>query len=92
MTKLRDEELQQNASDLNDKEPDVKYAFIVFRDMEGMEVVKRAYDVSYFEYYIKMSCFGSCCCEPEHKRMKRKHFFKKWPKIDEACEPDNIKW
>lgn len=22
----------------------------------------------------------------------RKYFFKRWPKIDGACEPDNIKW
>lgn len=39
-----------------------------------------------------MSCFGSICCKEDQKRMRRLHFFKKWPKIEEACEPDNIKW
>ena len=24
--------------------------------------------------------------------MKKKHFFKRWPTIEVACEPDNIKW
>jgi len=24
--------------------------------------------------------------------LKRKYFFRRWPKIGVACEPDNIKW
>jgi len=57
-----------------------------------MEIVRRAYKVNSFEYFIKMGCFGSICCKAEHKRMRAKHFFKKWPKVEVACEPDNIKW
>jgi hypothetical protein len=60
--------------------------------MNGQEMVKRAYDVNTFEYITKMGCCGSIFCKAEQKRMKRKHFFKKWPKVEEACEPDNIKW
>jgi hypothetical protein len=73
-------------------EPEVKYAFIVFRDMDAMEIVKRAYEVGTFEKWVKMGCLGSCCCSSEHRRLKKLHFFKKWPKIEDACEPDNIKW
>lgn len=60
--------------------------------MCGLETVREAYNVGGFEYYSKMSCFGSCCCPSEQKRLKKLHFFKKWPKIELASEPDNIKW
>lgn len=89
---MREAEKAEEKRDIEDGEPDVKYAFIVFRDMHGMEMVKKAYDVNAFEYYTKMGCFGGLCCKAEQTRMRRKHFFKKWPKVDEACEPDNIKW
>lgn len=57
-----------------------------------MEAVRDAYKVGAFEYWSKMSCFGSLCCKEDQRRLKRLHFFKKWPKVEEACEPDNIKW
>jgi hypothetical protein len=81
---------EENKKGEDDGEPDVKYAFIVFRDMLGLEVVKRAYDVNAWEYYTKM--YFGCCIPLENKRMRKKHFFMKWPKVEDACEPDNIKW
>lgn len=39
-----------------------------------------------------MSSLGGICCKDEQARLKKLHFFKKWPKIKEPDEPDNIKW
>ena len=63
--KLREKESNEDKADDDDGEPDVKYAFIVFRDMCGMEAVKNAYNVGRFEYWSKMSCFGSLCCKED---------------------------
>lgn len=60
--------------------------------MHGMQLVKNAYNIGSFEYWTKMSCFADCCCSSEKQRIKKLHFFKKWPRIEEAMEPDNIKW
>jgi hypothetical protein len=76
----------------DEKKQDIKYAFITFRDMQGMETVKKAYSMGVIERWLKTSCFGSCCCESDKKRIERLKFKGKWLKVVEACDPDNIKW
>lgn len=38
----------------------------------------------------------NCCCKrfcvKEREELKKKHIFKKYPDISEACNPDNINW
>lgn len=39
IAKLREKEQEEDKGDDDDGEPDVKYAFVVFRDMCGMKLV-----------------------------------------------------
>lgn len=58
--------------------------------MDAVNLVKKAYDIGCCaRAWIK--CCG-CCCEKKSKALKKKHFFKKWITIDDACQPDNIIW
>lgn len=43
------------------------------------------------EYYF-IQKLGHIFCQNKKKELKRLHFFKKWLKVSEAIEPDNIKW
>ena len=60
--------------------------------MDAVGLVNRAYNVGKCKRRCAMSCFGSACCKDEQSRLKKLHIFKKWPKISEPDEPDNIKW
>jgi len=60
--------------------------------MDAIDYVKAAYKVSKCARCCAMSCFGSCCCKKRQAELKKLHLFKKWLSVDEACEPDNIKW
>ena len=59
--------------------------------MDGLQHVLDAYKVGFCDYYCTMK-LGHICCSARHARMKKKHFFKKWPQLSVACDPDNIKW
>ena len=61
------------------KETDVRFAYIVFRSMDAIEPLKRAYNYSACKVCCIMSC--GCCCQEKYKEIKRKHFFKKWPNV-----------
>ena len=37
-------------------------------------------------------CCGGCCCPEQKAALKKKYFFKKWPEVQRADDPDNIKW
>jgi hypothetical protein len=58
--------------------------------MQAIEPLKRAYNVGKCKRCCILS-FG-CCCSQKHKELKRKYFFKQWPRITNACDPDNIKY
>lgn len=58
--------------------------------MDGLECALRAYKVGWFRYYFLM--YLGCCCPERRAAMRKKHFFKKWPELSIACDPDNIKW
>jgi len=76
---------------MDDGEAEVKYAFITFRNMEAVRLVKEAYQIGFWNRKCTL-CFGSCCCSKKYKAMRKKHFFNKLPNIEDACQPDNINW
>ena len=69
----------------------LKFAYITFRNMDAVELVQNAYDVDCCKRRCTMCC-GQCCCKDKYAAMAKKHIFKKWPDIQVACAPDNIKW
>jgi hypothetical protein len=58
----------------NDGEPEVKYAFITFRNMEALNLVKEAYEVGSCNRKCTL-CFGSLCCKKKDQALRKKHFF-----------------
>ena len=71
----------------------LKFAYVVFRSMDSLDYVHNAYKkVGSCRRCCVMCCKGYCGCDKEYKDLKKKHFFKRWPKVSTACEPDNIKW
>lgn len=83
---------ENEQSELDNGEPEVKYAFVVFRHHYGSKYVQDAYSTPKWKRHIYMSFLGSCFCKREQTRLKSLHFFKKYLSISEAVEPDNIKW
>jgi hypothetical protein len=59
--------------------------------MDALDMVLRAYDVGACKRRCVMCCCRGCC-PSYNESLEKKHFFKKWPNISKACEPDNIKW
>lgn len=72
------------------KETTVRFAYVVFRSMDAMDHVFRAYKIGACKRCCIMKC--GCCCKQKQAELKKLHFFKRWPNIEVACEPDNIKW
>lgn len=68
----------------------MKYAFVTFRNMDAKNHVKKAYRVGWCRRKCVICC--GCCCPKKSKSMKKRHFFKKWLTIEDACTPDNIIW
>mmetsp|Transcript_11586 Transcript_11586/g.17526 ORF Transcript_11586/g.17526 Transcript_11586/m.17526 type:complete len:308 (+) Transcript_11586:1666-2589(+) len=82
---------QEKAED-DSGDPEVRYAYVVFRNMDATEMALKAYTIGTCKRKCIMSCFGNCCCLKARKKLERKHFFSSWPRINRACMPDNIKW
>jgi hypothetical protein len=51
--------------ELGDGEPEVKYAFITFRNMDAVNLVKRAYKIGKCRRKCALCC--SCCCPKRAK-------------------------
>ena len=80
---------------MKSEDPDVRYAYIVFRSMDALNLAIGAYNLGSCGSCKKcciLSCFGDCCCSQAKKRLRKKHIFGKWPGINVAGLPDNIKW
>ena len=72
---------------------EVRYAYLVFRSMDSVGFVERAYeDHGCCKRCCIMGPCGKCCCNQKREEMEKKHLFKAWPVVEVACEPDNIKW
>jgi len=84
--KLQDAESETTKSKIRT----VRFSYIVFRSMDGLEHVLDAYKVGCCDRFFTMNL--GCCCPERRAKLKKKHFFKRWPDLDVACDPDNIKW
>ena len=69
----------------------MRFAYVTFRSMDGLDMVMKAYEVGACKRKCTMCCCR-CCCPKYRESLEKKHFFKKWPQLNKACEPDNIKW
>ena len=88
---IAEKEAKKEKADLEDStQTTVRFAYIVFRSMDAMDHVFNAYKVGRCKRCCIMRC--GCCCKEKQAELKKKHFFKRWPNIEVACEPDNIKW
>lgn len=63
----------------------------MFRNTAAVEYIKEAYNISNTQYYL-INKFGHLFCQNKKKELERLHFFKKFLKVRNAIEPDNIKW
>lgn len=76
-----------------DDEPAIRFAYIVFRSMDALDYIFHAYKKNWLKrmcivkFFSKLGCF-----KKEAAEYKRMYFFKQWPEIEVACEPDNIQW
>jgi len=73
-------------------DPEVKFAYITFRNMDTVDLILDSYDDDGCCNRCCVMSFGSCFCENEKAALSKKHFFKTWPEVIRADEPDNIKW
>lgn len=56
--------------------------------MDALDYIRIAYDIPWWKRKWIMK-FGS---EEQKKKLLELHFFKKWPTVYVASNPDNIKW
>lgn len=66
----------------------IKNAFVVFRSMEGVSRLIKAYEMSSFS----LCCFKYCCCCCDISEFNNKKFRGKYLKVDRAVEPSLIIW
>ena len=66
----------------------IKNAFVVFRSMEGVSRLIKAYEISKFHLCCLKSCY--CCCEKGDYQDKL--FHGKYLKVERAVEPSLILW
>ena len=83
LQKYKEKEADKEKNDLDDGEPEVKYAFITFRHMDAVDYVKKAYKVGWLKRKLT-ACFG-CCCKDYSKALRKKHFFDKWLVVEDSC-------
>ena len=76
--------------DFDREDPNVRFAYIVFRSMDAIKHLENAYNKSASSKFFTRIC--KCLCKKSWKDFKSKHFFKKWPEWSIACQPDEIMW
>lgn len=84
------EQSKQEAPNSNKRS--LKFAFVIFRSTYAKDIVLRAYKVSRVRRWCAMKnpfCFNNTDFRDS---VGRKYLFSRWPTVDSACEPDNIKW
>ena len=64
----------------------IKYAYIVFRSMEGMQKALQMYNIS--RTYRCMTWACGCCCRRRKERLINMLFYKEWPTVEKATLPD----
>lgn len=81
----------------DNEEPEVSYAYIIFKNMDGKDLVLNAYNsINWKEKlamkfdFIRNIYFKNN--EQRLEKLKKMHLFKKLPKVETACTPTNINW
>lgn len=70
----------------------IKYAFVVFRHMDGSRDAVRLLSVRWiYRFFVGTVCC-KCCCGRRQKELKKKMFKGKWLDVRKASDPDEIKW
>jgi len=77
------------AESFKDSDSKVIYAFVVFRSMEGVRLLKSAYNHTYWQrFWNKYYC---CCNDPKFtEEIEELRFLGKYPKVETAILPDGI--
>ena len=91
MQELKDKVKKGLDEEADDGEPEVKQAFIVFRNTAAVEYIKEAYKYGNMEFYL-IDKLGHLFCQKKKQSLKKLYFFKKFLKVRNAIEPDNINW
>lgn len=79
------------------EEPEVRYAYVVFKNMDGKDLVMNAYKTINWKekLALKYEFFKNFYFKNDQERLKKLQkmlLFKKLPKIETACTPTNINW
>jgi hypothetical protein len=72
--------------------PEVKYAFIVFRDMQAVEYILKMHQMSWLKRAFCMSDFASKYFPLSHRKVKKLYFFKNWLNPERASLPESVMW
>lgn len=67
---------QIEEEELADGLPEVRYAFIVFRDMQAVDYIIKAHDIGWLKRKFLMSSIGEKYFPWSHQQVKKLHFFK----------------
>lgn len=68
----------------------MKYAYVVFRDMNSKEASCREYDMSNGYRWLAYCC--KCCCLQRYNLIAKKYFNNKWIKVTNSDQPDEINY
>lgn len=75
-----------------EEDPEVRYAYITFRSMDAVDLVKS----SYKRYgACQRCCILNChpmCCKKTRADIKKLYICKQYPHISNAVTPDSINW
>lgn len=66
----------------------INNAYVVFKDMDDVDAIIKAYD----QGACKRCCIRTCGSKEQKDLLNSKYIFKKWPVLDRAPLPEDIKW
>lgn len=75
---------------VTDNTSNIKYAYVVFRSMEAMEKVMKAFEISCWRRCFLRCC--SSCKSKEYKMMQETYFNGQWLTVDFSGLPEEIQW
>ena len=79
---------REDEINIGDDEQSCKYAYITFRCMDALDHVRVAYNIPWWKRNFLLY-FGT---SEQKEELYKLYFFMKWPTVQVASEPDNIKW
>ena len=81
--KIEKQALNTESNDQNKAEKKVRYAYVVFRSMEAMNVTIKEYNLK-LSYRMGIKMCSACCCTKSAKKLEEKEFHEQWIYVKKA--------